>query len=416
MTVRHRGATLVSATLLVFGTVWMASGADGAARAAQRKDEPKGLQLLFELYERGDYEQFDRAGADPKNIEDDWRVLEREATRWASEGSEASQIDRRRVVAASVALEVAAIHRERWSRLRALVEEGCRLLHLQMPSPAERAWHLAAASLAQTMADYQFFLHDDTVTNPSATRLNPPNATWLNHGRHATERFPDEPWLALSYGIALETRGLTVMANEDNPIWLPKEVVEKAIAASVPALPPNGRIDADSAIAILKRRVVPVAAAEKSLQLWNVASLLRGAVRGPAAAPEAHMRLGHTFLRLAQPDGALFELQRAEQGATTPFVRYMARYFGGVTLERLRRRSDAVLAYRGALEVVPRAQSATIALTSLLFQDGNRDEAAELAQRALTPPLAEDPIKFYKGGDAPEQWKTRIAALRKVLR
>ena len=415
MPVRRRGAALISAVLLVSGAFSIAGHAADAG-AAQRKDEPRGWQLLFGPYERGDYQEVHRVAANPRNVNDDWRVLEREATLWIGAASDPSQMERRRVIAASAALEVAALHPDRWNRMRALVEEGCRLLHLQMPSPAERAWHLAAASLAQTMADYQFFLHDDTVTNPSATRLNPPNAVWLNHGRHATQRFPDDASLVLSYGIALETRGLTTMANEDHPIWVTKEAADKAIAAGVVSLPPNARIDADAALAILKRRVAPVPAAEKSLHLWNVATLLRTAVRGEEAAPEAHMRLGHTFLRLAQPDGALFELQRAEKDATTPFVRYMARYFGGVALERLKRPGDAAPAYRGALEVVPRAQSATIALSSILFQEGNRDEAAELVQRALAAPLAQDPIKFYKGGDAPAQLKTRLAALRQVLR
>jgi tetratricopeptide (TPR) repeat protein len=239
---------------------------------------------------------------------------------------------------------------------------------------------------------------------------------WLNHGRHATLRFPDEPALALAHGIALETRGLVNMMNEDYPVWIPKAGVEKAMASGVPALPPNARIDAESALALLKQRTNPVPAAEKSLHLWNVAALMRTAAAGTESGPEGRMRLGYTFLRLAQTEGALVELQRAEKSATTPFVRYMARYFGGVAFERLRRRSDAVLAYRGALEAVPRAQSATIALSSILFQQGDRDEAADLALRALAPPLADDPIKYYKGGEAPAQWKVRIAALRKVLR
>jgi tetratricopeptide (TPR) repeat protein len=482
----------LSASMAVVAAVVIAAGSSPGVRVAAADDR---VQALFDLYERGDYAAFDRSVAGPKDVVDEWRDVEREATIWLAATPDPAQLDRRRLVAASVGLELAYVHRENWTRARALIEGACRLLHTpppqkqqtqasgQAPSssaqsssqgqqaqgqaaqqaqgqqtqgrqqaqgrqqgpgrqgqsrgqgaggrgqqaapppppplPQERFWHLAAASLAQSVGDYNFFLPENAPPGQpqGPGRGAAPSGGRLNHGQHALARFQDEAGLHLALAIALETEGLAMMTNEDLVMWVPPDRVDRMLASSTPMLPPNARMDVDSAAKLLKLRdTVPQQAAQKSMQLWTIASQLREAIAGADVAPEAYMRLGYTFMRLARPEGGLVELGRAEKSSGTPFVRYMARYFGAVALERLGRHPEALQAYRGALEIVPRAQSATMALTSALFQQGNREEAVRLAQSSLMTPLANDPLKYYKAGDAADQWTARRAQLRKSLR
>jgi tetratricopeptide (TPR) repeat protein len=95
--------------------------------------------------------------------------------------------------------------------------------------------------------------------------------------------------------------------------------------------------------------------------------------------------LGLTYRRLARLELALLEWQEAERTTTTPFVQYLASFLAGQLLEQSGRADEAVLAYRRALGSVPRAQSASFALASLLFQGNMRDEALALVDAALDP-------------------------------
>jgi tetratricopeptide (TPR) repeat protein len=152
-----------------------------------------------------------------------------------------------------------------------------------------------------------------------------------------------------------------------------------------------------------------------SLGLWDAADTLRDlTVRDPALA-EAHLRLGQVYVRLARPREALLSLVQAEQSATTPYVRYLSRLLSGAVAERVGRRAEAIRAFRGALEVIPRAQSATLALAPLLFMEGEREEAADLLEAALRPQLPFDPLQSYWDRD-PERWTAYLPNLRQALR
>jgi Flp pilus assembly protein TadD len=54
------------------------------------------------------------------------------------------------------------------------------------------------------------------------------------------------------------------------------------------------------------------------------------------------------------------------------------RFFAGRSHDRLDQRPAAEAAYRAALEVFPRAQSASLALATLLYMRGERTEARRL--------------------------------------
>ena len=83
--------------------------------------------------------------------------------------------------------------------------------------------------------------------------------------------------------------------------------------------------------------------------------------------------------------------------------------------ERQRRLGDAEAAYRGAVAAVPHAQSATIALASLLFRDGRRSEAEKLtADMLAVEPRPVDPWRTYIHADD-RFWPQLIARLRQEI-
>jgi hypothetical protein len=92
-------------------------------------------------------------------------------------------------------------------------------------------------------------------------------------------------------------------------------------------------------------------------------------------------------------------------------VKYLANYFAGQALGQLGERERAEAAYRRALDAVPRAQSASFALSALLGLRGARAEAASLISQAIATPIVPDPWRAYGRGDD-RFWPLRIAALR----
>ena len=97
-------------------------------------------------------------------------------------------------------------------------------------------------------------------------------------------------------------------------------------------------------------------------------------------------------------DLALQHFQKVE-ARDDPSLKYLARLFSGWTLAKEGRIDDAVDQYRGALEVVPRARSASTLLTMLLVMNHRLAEAEEIANALLaTPETADDPWQSYKLG------------------
>ena len=81
-------------------------------------------------------------------------------------------------------------------------------------------------------------------------------------------------------------------------------------------------------------------------------------------------------------------------------MRYFADLVRGQILRALGRSDDAVAAFRAALATWPGAQSARVALMTLLVNRGDREEAAALAEAALTASEDQfDPWWTYWLGD-----------------
>ena len=78
----------------------------------------------------------------------------------------------------------------------------------------------------------------------------------------------------------------------------------------------------------------------------------------------------------------------------------MRTWFAARSFARVGRSDDAVAAFRAALATWPGAQSARVALMTLLVNRGDREEAAALAEAALTASENQfDPWWTYWLGD-----------------
>jgi len=121
------------------------------------------------------------------------------------------------------------------------------------------------------------------------------------------------------------------------------------------------------------------------------------------------------LLRRGRAEQALAALDGIAEATDDEALRYLAYLFEGQAHEALGQDAEARSAYGRALGVKPRAQSASMALAALLFQDGQRGVAdqivAELLSRTTQP---DDPWWMYWPADfrrAPELMRAMREAL-----
>jgi predicted Zn-dependent protease len=145
-----------------------------------------------------------------------------------------------------------------------------------------------------------------------------------------------------------------------------------------------------------------------STQAANAYERLR---KDSSVGAEATLRLGVVRSRSGSPDAALTLLADVEELTRDPYLIYLDRFISGQIRERQRRLSDAEHAYTGALAAVPRANSATLALASLLMKSGRSAEAGALVEASVSAmPAVRDPWREYFSADD-RFWPRLIAAL-----
>jgi Flp pilus assembly protein TadD len=128
------------------------------------------------------------------------------------------------------------------------------------------------------------------------------------------------------------------------------------------------------------------------------------------------VRLANVETRMRQDDSAIDRFDRVETMTRDPWLLYLARYFKGAALERKKRLDDAERAYRGALAAVPHAQTASLALGSLLFRSDRRAEGSALVQAMFDArPTPNDPWRQYAAADD-RFWPELIGRLRSEIR
>jgi len=339
---------------------------------AQPRADAVSVKTLLDRYAAGDFSGISAALDQTRDFNDILKQLKRDGPNWIAAGGPGDRA-RRELAAATFALEAArageltdwklvqnwmTLENIYWHAPPLLIEWGCTLLlKTPTPQPIERVWHLAVLAAVDRANDYEFL-----IGSPWEGRANPKDE--IKQLNHAIARFPTERRFALAQGIAAEWR-----------------------------LFPTTRTRAKEAQQIFENL-------KEDAQVGG----------------EATVRLGFMQLRNRHFPEAVALFDAAEERSREPFVVYLARYFRGQALERQKNVEGAERAYRSALAVVPRAQSASFALSTLLAARGHRAEAASLVGAALSvKPLPMDPWRAYGEADA-RFWPELIEMLHAEIR
>jgi tetratricopeptide (TPR) repeat protein len=349
---------------------------------------------LLSRYGEGDFAAVTAALASIRDFQSALKQLDKAALPWIKSADPHSRA-RRRLAAAGFALEIAYAGVEKWEDARDFVEWGCVLLRSGgLPQPAERAWHLAAVALSQGARD------PDLLINPPLSR--PGTVRPIDHLRHATFRFSDEPRLRLARTVTHEFRTLGSDPKHPRPADAARlhDMLNKPVALRQSSAPEV--FDAESAATVIKttrgaQRPVPPPVV-RSLQLWLLTDEWKTLTEHQEVRDEAYVRLGNTYLRLGRPQLALAAFENVPADIHDHVLAYLANYLKARAFEASGDRVSALAAYRKALVAAPRAQSASLALATLLFKSDAREEAFTLVADALRPPLS-DPWREYQTGD-----------------
>ena len=315
---------------------------------------------------------------------------------------------------------------------RLLSTTRARLLYLRLLASFREADKQKAAH-----QDFLLRLRSQAAGASRSSRINA--SGWrADHGQHLQARFPESRYLSFLEATTREREQAafveTLLEDASTPLWIDATEVDRVVkggARAVRSLPRNRRMDRSSAERLLS--IVPEpepandatstyldgtrrdSAAYTSITLWNIVDPLRVAAAQEPVAAESFLRLGQNYVRLARLDLALEAFARAESLAATPYERYLTRLLRGAAFARAGRRAEALSSLRAALQVVPRAQSASLALAPLLLEEDAREDAARILEDSVRLPVVDDPIDSYYGGD-PTAAARAVAKLRQEAR
>ncbi len=148
----------------------------------------------------------------------------------------------------------------------------------------------------------------------------------------------------------------------------------------------------------------------------DVVKLFEAARRYESVRAEATLRQAAVLATWDQHGDALPLLATVEVLSDDPWLRYMAGLLSGRSMEAVGRVSDAQVAYRSAVSLQANGKAARLALASMVFGAGQREQADRLVGEALSeragPP---DPWKEFLLGDF-RFLEVRRAAMRGQLR
>jgi tetratricopeptide (TPR) repeat protein len=348
------------------------------------RTQSSGVDLvgMLNAYERGRYDEAVAKAAALPDLGSFRLRFVQDAPVWVNQ--DPARIEARGAAAAAFLLEVTAARLESdWGRFSDLIEWTCvRLRTTAKPTEFERAWHAASHALAGRARARQWLLGLSPRLphqKPAPERkLQPNERPPATHLMHALERFPDDPQFQLSRIVAW-------MWGRD----------------SEPLRNVRGRDDDD-------RRPSRAPQLEALVTLTPLISIA-------VVAPEAWIRIGLVHFSVGDYALALRAFESAQPIANETSMKYLAHFNAGRSLEGLHRVDDARRAYQRALEIIPDAESATVALTSLQFMSDDRDAAVSAIDRVFNrKPGAADPGRLMGYGSF-MRWPDLKAAMRKAL-
>jgi tetratricopeptide (TPR) repeat protein len=300
--------------------------------------------------------------------------------------ADTANANRRRAAAAAFLAELTGTRLESdWGRLSDLIEWTCtQILRTGPPTEFERQWHLATTALAGRartrlwlLGPYARLPHQKPLTR-QPQKDDPPSP---RHLMHAIERFPDDPEFQLARVVAW------TWGRDAEPMR-------------------NLRRDwADN----LNR-----AAPRRPVQLEAITAF-EPLLANPVVAAEAHIRRGVIFGTVGDQAAALRSFEAAQPIARTVPLQYLSHFLAARALEALQRPDEALAQYRRALEVMPGAESATIALASLQFARGDAEAPIAMINKVFeTPSITVDPGRLVGYGFY-LHWPAIKAAMRAEL-
>ena len=301
-------------------------------------------------------------------------------------GDPATADARRAAVAGFVAELAGARLEDDWGRLSDLIEWTCaHILRAGPPTEFERRWHMATTALAGRarvrvwlLGPYARLPHQKPLKR-APSKDDPPSPL---HLMHALERFPDDPHFQLARVVAW------TWGRDSEPMRNMRADWQRNIDRWAPSRAPQ--LEAITAFAPLTRI--------------------------PEIAAEAWIRTGLIHVTVSDHAAALKAFETALPLANTPQLTYLAHFLAGRSLEALQQPDEAIAQYRRALDVVPSAESATIALASLLFLRGDAEPSiAMIEKRFAATDLTTDPGRLT-GYGAYLHWPEIKAAMRAELK
>jgi hypothetical protein len=298
-------------------------------------------------------------------------------------------VEARGAAAAAFLLEVTGARLETdWGRFADLIEWTCvQLRKTGPPTEFERRWHAASHALAGRARARQWLLGQvprlahqpplrERPMNPKEVQRLPPA-----HLMHALERFPDDPAFQLSRVVAW------TWGRDGEPIRNVRR-----------------RDEGDD-----RRRQTRAPQLEAITALAPLTAI-------PEVAAEAWIRTGRVRYTVNDFAAALAAFEQAQPMARETAMKYLAHFEAGQALEGLARPDDAIREYRRALEVVPLAESATVALGSLQFMRDDRDAAVSLIDSVFNrKPSTTDPGRMIHYGSF-VRWPQLQARMREALK
>ena len=344
------------------------------------------LASLLESYYNGAYDEaVTRAAALPDLGPLRLRFVQ-DTPLWIA--ADPANADRRRAAVAGFLVELAGARLEAdWGRLSDLIEWTCaQLLRASGPPTAfERSWHMATTALAGRarvrvwlLGPYARLPHQKALKR-APQKDDPPSPL---HLMHAIERFPDDPEFQLARIVAWtwgrDSEPMRNMRQE----W--RDNVDRW------ASPSPAQLEAITAFQPL--------------------------IAIPAVAAEAHIRTGLIHLTVSDHAAALKSFQSAQPIAKTTSLKYLSHFLAGRSLEGLQRPDEASMQYERALDVVPHAESAAIALASLQFLRNEAEPSIALIKKTFGKPSPlPDPGRLV-GYGAYLHWPEIKASMRAELK
>jgi tetratricopeptide (TPR) repeat protein len=310
--------------------------------------------------------------------------------------------ERRRAAAAGFIVELAAVRLESdWGRLSDLIEWTCahvlragapnaRTVRVGVeaggpPTAFEHSWHMATTALAGRartrlwlLGPYARLPHQKPLKR-APQKDDPPSP---QHLMHAIERFPDDPEFQLARVVAW------TWGRDSEPMRNIRQDWRDNLNRWAPSRPPQ---------------LEAITAFEPLLGI-------------PAVAAEAHIRTGMIHVSVSDHAAALRSFEAAQPLARTPPLTYLSHFLAGRSLEILQRQDEAIAQYERALQIVPDAESATVALASLRFLRGEAEPAiARINNTFAIPAPTTDPGRLIGYGSY-LHWPEIKAAMRAELR